>query len=251
MRILYQNFLDSDSSWTAYSEDANYPLANLYDTRLSRQYRTNGVASTEYIQSGESSTVPQYVALINHNVSSSCTITFEGASSSGFSTLTYTKTLAWSSYAIISTITSTVACNYFRFRFVGLSTLTQNYISIGYAYAGTYLELPPMKNDQNIKDETTAKITISDGGQAYGDNGYSYVAPTINFPYITQTERTNIRTMWATVKNYIPVILIVWPNNTDVQKPIYCVIDSKTMDFKRTDDVNMPWSVSMQFREVF
>lgn len=251
MRILWDNYIDVNSSWTSYSEDANYPLSNLYDTRLSRVYRSNGLASTEYIQVGESSIVPEYFAMLAHNVSSSATISLIAGTSSGMSTASWTQTLTWSSYTLVSTITSTVSCSYYKLKVVGLSTATQSYIEIGFLYLGDYIEMPFMKPDQTIKDETTAKITISDGGQAYGDDGFSYRSPTINFPYLTNTERDNIRTMWASVKNYKPVILIIWPSASTIEKPMYCILDQKNIEWKKTDDVNYLWATSISFREVF
>jgi hypothetical protein len=252
MRILWQNFLDSGSSWTAYSEDGNYPVSNLYDTRLSRVYRTNGLASTEYIQAGESTVcAPTYVALVNHNISSSATITLTAGTSSGMSTLTYTQTLTWSSYTLVSTITSTLTANYFRLKIAGLSTLTQSYVSIGYLYLGTYLEMPGVKPDQTVKDETMAKVTISDGGQAYGDDNYSYRAPMVNFPGLTSTQRADIRTMFAYVKNFRPIMAILWPSNQTEEKVIYGILDQKNLEWKKTGDIGLPWSLSLQIREIY
>lgn len=251
MRILWSNYLSSGSSWTSQSEDANYPMSNLYDIRLTRQYRTDGLLSTEYIQAGEAGIIPQYFAMINHNVSSSATIVLDGASSSGMSTLTWTQTLTWSSYTLVSTITSTVSCDYFRLKISGLSTTTQSYISIGYLYLGNYLEMPGMRPDQSIADETTSRVSVSDGGQVYADDGYNFRAGKINFPYLTQTQRDDIRTMFATVKNYQPVIMLIWPSNVSEEKPIYCLFDQKKLEFERTDDVNMRWATSLNFREVF
>jgi hypothetical protein len=248
MRILWQNLIDDGSSYTPYSEDANYPVSNLYDTRLSRVYRSLAAVATEYILVNESC-APQYVGLINHNVSSSATIYVEGGSSSGLSTLTYSTTFTWSSYTMLSTQPSTVACTYHRIRVVGSTTSTQ--IQIGYLFMGNYIELPGMKNDQETIDEVTSKITVSDSGQAYGDDGYRYRSFTINFPYVTQSQRTSVRTMFATIKNYQPVITVIWPGNTTYETPIYSIIDSKNLSFKRTDDYNLPWTFSLKIREVF
>ena len=251
MRILWNSYIDENSSWTAYSEDANYPVSNLYDTRLSRVYRSNGLVSTEYVQIGEASTVPEYFAMVNHNISSSATISLVGGTSSGMSTASWTQTLTWSSYTLVSTITSTAVCTYYKLKVVGLSTATQSYIEIGYLYLGDYLQLPFMKPSHSIKDETTAKITVSDGGQAYGDDGYNYRAPTIEFPYLTHTERASIRTMFASVKNYKPVVAVIWESNTSAELPMYSIIDQKNLEFKRTEDTNYPWSLSLQLREIF
>jgi hypothetical protein len=250
MRILWNNLIDDGSSYTAYSEDADYPVLNVADSRASRTYHTSGVASTEYIIVRETSTIaPTYCALVNHNVSSSASIYVEASSSSGFGGA-FSTTIPWSSYTMLTSWTST-GKEWWRVRVVGHSTLTA-YMQIGVMYLGTYLQLPGMKPDQTISDETTAKVTIGDGGQAYGDDGYSYRAPKINFPYITSTNRTEMRTMWAGVKNYKPIVLDIWEStDSSEETPIYCVIDQRELEFKRTDDVNYRWTTSLQFREVF
>jgi hypothetical protein len=250
MKILWNNYLDSGSSYTPYSVDANYPVSNIYDSRLSRVYHTNGLASTEYIIIKETGS-PQYVSLFNHNVSSSGTIYIEGGSSSLMSTVTWTQTLTWSSYQITSAITSTVSCTYFRLRITGISTATLSYISLGYMFLGDYLEMPGMRPDQTIFDETTSRITLSQGGQLYADDGYNFRSAKINFPYLTHAQRASIRSMWATIKNYKSVIMITWPSNSTYELPIYGVIDQKQLQFTRTDDPNMAWETSLTIREIF
>ena len=111
--------------------------------------------------------------------------------------------------------------------------------------------MPGMKPDQTIKDETTAKVDISHSGQAYGDSGYDFRNPTINFPYLSNTERENIRTMWKAVHNYIPVYTILWPGSTTEEKPIYGIINQNSFEWKRTDDRNYRWATSIQLRETY
>jgi hypothetical protein len=250
MRLLWNNYISSATTLDTQSEDANYVVTNIYDTRLSKEYRTDGLVSTESI-TVEYTGVPEYVSLVNHNVSSSATIYLDGGSSSGMSTTTFSETLTWSSYTLVSTIASTVSCDYFRVRVTGLSTATQDYVSLGYLFLGEYLEMPGMKPTQTIKDIVNSRVTISQSGQAYGDNSYKYRNPLFEFPYLTQTQRDEMRTMFNAVKNYLPVILIIWPSNTTEETPIYSIIDQASLDFERTDDVNYRWKTRMQFREIF
>lgn len=250
MRLLWNNFISSGNSFTYASEDANYPIENIYDIRLTRPYRTDGLLSTEYVIAGYTG-VPEYVALVAHNVSSSASIYLEGGSSSGLSTLTFSESLTWTENTLISTIASTASCDYFRLRIAGLSTATQEYISIGYWFLGEYLEMPGMKPDQNLYNRTTSRVSITDGGQVYADDGYNYRSGTMNFPYLTQTQRSDITTMFNAVKNHKPVIMIIWPSNTSEELPVYCIIDQADFNWKRTDDVNYRWATSMSFREVF
>jgi hypothetical protein len=205
------------------------------------------VSTSDYIVIGQSSIAPTYAALIDHNVSSSATIYIEASSSSGFGGA-FSTTIPWSSYTALVQFVST-AKDYWRFRIDGNSTSNSN-LAIGYVYLGTYLQMPDMSPDQEINNITTAKGSVSDSGQLYGDDGYNYRQFKVNFPYLTNAERNDISTAWNTVKNYKPLLLDIWHNSTE-ERVMYCFINQDTMSFQRTDDRIMRWKTSIIFREVF
>lgn len=251
MRLSWNNYIDAESSITAYDVNINYPESNLSDPRTSRVYRSNTVNSTEIIRFTETINA-KYVCLVNHNVSSSATVYIEGSSSfaTWASTATFSTTIPWSSY-IMNTYFISSSYPYWQVRIVNNST-SLIYTQIGVVQIGDWLQLPRMKPDQQINDEVTSKISISDGGQSYGDDGYYYRSPTINLPYLTSTERNDIRTMFYSVKNYKPVLLDIWESsNSSEEFPMYCIIDQTNIEWKKTDDINYRWSCSLKFREVF
>lgn len=248
MRILYNNLIDAESSYTMTSENSAYPITNAFDSRLSKEYRSTIVSTSDRIAVMESSIAPTYIALINHNISSSATLYIEASSSSGF-TGAYSTTIAWSSYTAIHNIGTSTAKDYWRIRIEGNSTLN-SYLRLGYLYLGTYLQMPGMERNQEIGIITTAKTNISDSGQLYGDNGYSYRSFKCNFPYLTNQERSDISTMWNTVKNYKPIVLDIWHNSTE-ERFMYCYIAQDNLIFGRTDDINMRWKTGLVFKEVF
>ena len=49
MRILYDSVIDSAVTLTPSSENANYPVENIYDGRLSKQFRTTGDTSENIV----------------------------------------------------------------------------------------------------------------------------------------------------------------------------------------------------------
>ena len=248
MRILYNSLIDADSSYTATSENIAYPIVNALDSRLSKEYRSTIVSTSDYIIVNESSIAPTYIGLVNHNISSSATLYVEASSSSGF-TGAYSTTMAWSSYTALHNIGASTAKSYWRVRIEGNSTLN-SYLRIGYLYLGTYLQMPGMEKNQEIAINTTAKANISDSGQLYGDDGYNYRSFKCNFPYLTNQERSDISTMYNTVKSYKPIILNIWNNSTE-ERAMYCYIAQDTVTFGRTDDNNMRWKTGLVFREVF
>lgn len=250
MRIYWNNFLDSESSVTAYSELASYPATNVLDTRVSRVYHSTIVNSTEILRFSETINAT-FGAIIGHNISSSATIYFEGSSS--FSTwatvATFSTTVPWSSGILLLPFVSS-SFAYWQVRIVNNSTAL-SYTQIGCVNIGTWLQLPGMKPDQTINRNTSAKITIGESGQAYGDDGFNYSEFKINFPYITIDKRDEIQTMFDNVKNYKPVVVQIWETFSSYEKPLYCILDQTNLEWKRTNDFYKPWSVSLNFREVF
>jgi hypothetical protein len=130
-------------------------------------------------------------------------------------------------------------------------TVTLTYFQIGSIYLGTYLQLPGMKIDQTLPVITTSTASESDSGQSYGDLGYDYRNPVINYPYITQTQRAAMLTMWAEVKNVKPIVAVIWANSQATEAPLYCRIDQQELSFKRTENTLYPWSVMIKYKEVF
>lgn len=249
MRILYGNFLSSLSTLASQSEDPLYPLTNLYDTRLSRTYRSLTPTATEYVRATVTA-APCYVVITGHNVSSSATVYVEASTESAFtSTGKFSTTIPWSS-GVMYTYFASTSKPYWQIKINNISTAL-SYLEISHLRFSTYIEMPGMKPDQSIKDETTAKVDISESGQAYGNSGYDFRSPSINFPYLSNTERENIRTMWAAVHNYIPVHVLFWPNSTSEEKPLYGIINQNAIDWKRSDDRSYRWTTSINFREVF
>lgn len=247
VRVLFNNLIDSGSSYTANNEDPNYPLSNLYDTRLSREFRNVVVSTSDYVIMRESSIAPTYVALLNHNISSSATIYVEASSSSGFGGA-FSTTIAWSSYTMLSRLVST-AKEYWRIRVDGNST-ANTHLGIGSIWLSEYIQMPGMSVDQELGDVTTARNAISDSGQLYGDNGYNYRTFKVNFPYLSSAQRYDMSTVWHTVKNYKPIIMDIWPNSPE-ERVMYCFINQDSLNFQRTDDRILRWKTSINFREVF
>ena len=251
MIAFWNNYLDSGSSISVYSENASYPATNVLDTRVSRRYRSDAVNSTELIVFKETINAT-FGALVGHNISSSAVIYFEGSSdaySTWTSTGSFSTTIPWSSGIICGTFTSS-SYPYWRVRVVGNST-TSSYTEIGCVMIGTWLQMPAMKPDQSIFYHSESKLTIGESGQAYGDSNYVYREFKVNFPYISTSLKSNMITMFSSLHNYTPFVLRMWDSDLSAENTMYCVINQNSMEFKRSDDIIKPWSASFVIREVF
>ena len=82
MRIAYQNYVDATGvTFIASSADANYPVTNIQDQRLSTRWRTTAITSQSVIVDLGSALAIDTVAILGHNVASTATVTLVGSDS--------------------------------------------------------------------------------------------------------------------------------------------------------------------------
>ena len=260
MKIYYDNLLNvSTMNVYAKSEDSSYPAQNVLDSRLSRVYRSTAVQAVEeilFLNVPTASTGETYISFVNHNISSSVTIwgSFVASTVWGSTSLVAQQlTFEWSTYSIIALWSTGGFSASARFKIWIYGNSTDNdYTEIGSIMANRSFGMPYMKPDQTLSRGVNSRITIGDSGQAYGDNGYDYRNPKINFPYISSQERVDMSSMFINSKNYKPMIVDIWQSsNSNEDEEMYCIIDQNELEFKRTDDVNYRWATSLKFREVF
>jgi hypothetical protein len=246
MQILYDNKADT-ATLSRSTENSSYPVENIADPRVSRVFRTVN-ASGQYIKLSTRITASR-VAIAGHNLTSGCTIKLQGNDTDSWATPALDETLTHADGIIIGKFAE-ATYNYWRL-YVDCTDGSISYVQIGRLYLGTFLQLPDMAMDQVITDDTTSTVDISAGGQVYGDEGYVYRNPTVNFPAISDAERADIRAMWAVVQNVKPVFVSVWANREDKESPMYAILNQTAIEFKRTDYPLYPFSTTLKFREVF
>jgi len=215
-RIFYDNEFDGDYTLTTNSEETNYPVENAQDYQLTKRYRATGDA-TEWmkVDAGSGSTITVTAGCIaGHNITSSATtIKIQGdADDSSWANPTVNESITHSSGIMTETFGSQ-SLRYWRF-YIQDGDNPDTYISIGRLFLGTYLDIsnPPSAAFERLTiDTSTYGRSIT--GQIYGNEGITYNEYTFDFPYLTNTERTNLETMYETVKSVKPIIFT--PSTTD------------------------------------
>jgi len=245
MKILWHNEVDINDQ-AASTEHIDYPLSNLVDPRLSRVFRTTD-DDDEYIVISGTDITADAIAILNHNITSGATIKIQGNDTDAWGAPSFEQSITWAEYAIFQTFTSG-EYNYWRL-FIDDASNPDEYIQIGRLFLGEVLEMPGMKADQEIDDGITDSVDFSPSGQVYGDTGIDYRTMTINFPYISEDERVDIREMADDRRLSEPFVLDIWPGDTR-EKVMYCVLTTMPK-WKRSDDRNYIWQLQMIVREVF
>lgn len=245
MQISYSNKA-SYSVTTVSSSVTGYGIDSMYDIRLSKLFKFS--ANTGCWIKVSTPIKVDRVFIAGHNLSSAAVITLEGNDTDDWTSPSLSESVAWKEGVINADITS-VTYNYWRLTIEDETGATL--LSIGYLFFGEYFQMPEMTPDQQLNIETTSKASISASGQIYGDTGYEFRNPVVNFPALSNTQRLNLITMFKVVRNVYPFFMVLWNNNKDVETVMYCVIEDKNLQFKKNADVNNPYSISIKFREVF
>ena len=249
MRILNNNYVKT-ATITPYTETPQYEFDTAFkDVRLTRVGRTLDDTS-QYIDFDlGSAKAVNYICVLAHNLTSSATVTIMANSTQSWSTPPVSENLTVAD-KIIYNFTATKTYRYWRLN-ISDSTNPDTYIEISKVYIGDYIQLPYMAKNQKIPTASTSDVSESNGGQVFGNAGYFYQYGTINFSVIEDSEKLTLDTLFRTVDKYIPVILLIWENDLDIQDGIYARITSD-FDFTRVEGmIDRRWSLGFSFKEVF
>jgi hypothetical protein len=265
---------------TASTENASYKFSDaLTDYRLSRRGRTTAI-SGQYIDIAF--TVAQavdYFAMLADNLTSTAVITLSANTVDDLDNPVVTYTIIDKEWTVladlgdvtlteflledengdyivdengdnISGYTSFSEYQYWRVSITDTAN-TNGYLEIAKIFLGEGLQLPYMAKTQKIPTASTSTVTDSPMGQTYGDAGYFYRYGTVTFPFVSDDERADIDEFFRVVDKFRPALIIIWPDDTDIEPPIYARFTSD-MDFSRVEaSVGREWSLQFGFREMF
>jgi hypothetical protein len=247
MRFFYSNEIDDESyTLTTYSENASYPVENVRDYQLTKQYWTTGdTAEWVRIDAGVGLTITATIAYIaGHNISSGAGYIKIQANATDVWTaptldqsFTYSAGLMWVAFG-------TQSLRYWRFA-IGDASNPDTVIKIGRLGLGTYFDLTNWAQSEftrRIVDTSTVEKSVT--GQDYGDERITYLEYDFTFPYLADTERVLLETMYRLVKRVKPVLFIANPSDTTLG-PSYCTISR----FELTHKIAWTWTGSMTLTE--
>jgi len=247
MQISYTN--KATYAYTTVSSSVTgYGIDSCYDTRLSKVLKFSANTGC-WIKVSNAITIDR-LFIAGHNFSSAAVITLEGNDTDVWTAPTTQETVTWVEGIISFDLSSATAHNYWRVT-IEDGTNTSTTLNIGYFFLGSYFQMPSMTPDQTFITETTSQASISASGQAYGDTGYEFRNPTINFPMLSNTQRQDLITMFKVTRNVYPFFMVIWNNNKDLETVMYCILENKELSFKKNGEPNNPYSITLKFREVF
>jgi hypothetical protein len=247
MQISYVNKA-TYANTTVSSYLTGYATDSLYDVRLSKLFKFSGITSCWLKVSGSAITLDRlYIA--KHNFTSAVVITLEGNDTNVWTSPSFQETVSYQENIIYHDFTS-ATYNYWRVT-IEDGTNTASALYIGYFFIGEYFQMPGMSPDQMLDIETTSQVAVSASGQIYGDTGYEFRNPTINFITLSNNQRLDLIDMFKVTRNVYPFFMAIWNNNKDIEEVLYCALDQNKLNFKKSGDINNPHSITLKFRECF
>jgi len=211
--IVVANETLKDSTLTINSNNINYPVTNILDSRLTKIVKTDSNTTMTIVFDAGSAVNVNSISIANHNISSGATIKFQGNATNVWTTPTIDETLTYSSGIINKQFTGG-SYRYWRLNIVDAGN-SDGFISAGRVYGGTISSPPSIGQTFSNTRVSESLKTYSISGQAYGDNRYFYDLISIQWRKITQAEKA---------------LIIAWFETLDITKPFFLVFDESKMD---------------------
>jgi len=251
MRILYDNFIDDleSTAFTVASQNANYPITNAQDQRLTTEYRTEGITGQSIIINLGSAMAINSVAILSHNISSASTasVILEANSSNSWPGAT-SQTITWNRDTMLKFFTAETY-QYWKFSFEDPDN-TDGYLSFGRIWLGDYLQIDPscLVGFKVVK-KNSDNINMGKHRQIFATPGTTWRRFEMSFPKTAHTTIAEIEDMYDIVGNHSPVIFCKFDTVRTYQiiEPCYCVIDG---EIGFTHEGRQYYSYSLNLEEV-
>jgi len=228
MRVLYNNHV-FDETVTASTENANFPLTNITESKvLSDVFKMTATSGTVTISGTD--LAANCAAVIGHNAG---TVTINGES------ITVTGETVDVLYFDTETADEWV------FSFSGSAN-----IEVAGLWIGEYWQLPIVNPGQTLSLRDDSTVVTTNGGQiyVYDRPGLKLIEYQVQLPFITTAERDEVIDYFETAGKQ-QAIVDVWEDSHTVQAPFYGYQTVNPITCSRTGDQFRPWSSALIFRE--
>jgi len=189
--ILMTNETTKDSALTANSNNINYPVVNLLNSKLSRLFRTSSSTTATVVYDAGAAISVDCVNIANHNISSSVTtLKLQGNASDSWGAPSVDETLTYSTGIITKQFTGG-SYRYWRIHIVD-ATNSDGYIQIGRAWIGQAYDAPDIGTSITHDKISTSVKSKTISGQTELDIRYKYETVNASFPAVTHAQKLAI-----------------------------------------------------------
>ncbi len=229
--ILKANETLFDAALSANSENINYPLTNLFDSRLSRYYRTDTGTTTATIvfDAGAAVTVNS-ISLAGHNISSGVTtLDFEGNATDSWGAPSVSETLTYSAGVINKDFTGG-SFRYWRLNIIDAGN-TDTFIKLGRAYGSNAYSTPVISWEVSHSYQSDTEKNRNPVGVTYGDIRIKSNLISVKWPKIlTATDKPALITAFDQVDISKP-LFVTFDDSVSLLGTLYVTIDTNGLHF--------------------
>jgi hypothetical protein len=246
MRIAYTNLIDSldTSSCTALTTLTGFPITNVQDERLTRKWKSStATIQTATFHLASTSTV-NTVAIIGHNITSTCTVNISANASDSWGSPSFTTALTFidTDLMLLKFITDQTY-EYWQFSFSGQASL-----EIGRLWLSSYSTIDPSSNiDFSVKVKRSDVVNFGRNRQKFASPGVSWRQFTLSFPPVSHSAVSVIKNIYDTVGNYSAIIFCNFDTSRtyELVDPCYCIINDE-MDFGHSRSMKFSYNLTLE-----
>lgn len=228
--ILKINETAKDSILTPNSNNINYPVTNIVDSRRTRLFRTVAATTTAEIvfDAGAAINVTS-VVIDNHNISSGVTtLKLQGNATDAWGGPSVDETLVWSAGIIKKDITQ-ASYRYWRIQIIDAGN-TDTFIELGRVWIGDQFATPYISPTVGHSRNSNSVKTQSQSGQSYMDSRYFNSSISVRWPYVSHAEKANLITQFEISDIGIPFYVTF--DETEIElDTLYVTIDQDSLNF--------------------
>ena len=205
----------SATSITASTEATAYPSSNLKVLPIAKHWRSTGVTSENLQLDLGSAMAIDLFGIVNHNLTSSATITINGGSSANPGGGEYTTTIAWREFDAFKLLAAAQTWRYWKFIFAD-TTNSDGYIRIGCLLLGDSTELTfHWQYGSSFRDSFVNTAKRSGGGVPYYEAIYGLRSQVFHFGPLTVSEMAVLRTLYRSLQGSANPLFVIPESQTN------------------------------------
>lgn len=244
MIVAYKNFANEAIEIIPSTEDSIFVASEIIHPHLSRVWKATSNESWLIFDLGEEKEVDALI-LGNTSLTDSASITIEGNTVNDFTSPPFTSTFTGEDYHLFNNAT-------YRWFKISFSDPTGPATRIGNIFLGQKSSMPAVSSEWSSEYISQSVRTIGLSGQVFGNIGYKSKSFSFEFPVLTNEEKNTLIDLFEINDKVTPFWCIVWENSTDIQPPVYVVINQDSLSFNKLDTSGLFYSLSsLDLLEVF
>lgn len=196
------------STIAATSSHELYRIENLITLPVSAAWRSTGVASAQDITIAFSAAKSiDTIALVNHNISPSATITVSAGTDTTYAN--FTAGIPYREFIAFKWLFTVQSYRYWRIRITDTAN-TDGFIEVGYlVLSASTRPAFTFRQEWPTTPEFVSRKFLTEFGDVHTDEMYRRQALSMNFGPLTASEMSTLRSMYTTVKrNVYPLLLL-------------------------------------------